>query len=31
MAKKTRAKENVEFSEAQIAVHWKQGGYFQPP
>jgi len=31
MAKKTQAKENVEFSEAQIAVHWKEEGYFQPP
>ncbi len=31
MAKKTQAKEHTEFSEAQIAVHWKEEGYFQPP
>src|SRR6266852_4915770 len=31
MAKKTQAKENVEFREAQIAVHWKDEGYFKPP
>jgi acetyl-CoA synthetase len=31
MAKKTQAKEYTEFSEAQIAVHWKEEGYFQPP
>jgi acetyl-CoA synthetase len=31
MAKKIQAKEQTEFSEAQIAVHWKEEGYFQPP
>lgn len=31
MANKTKAKENTEVSEAQIAVHWKEEGYFQPP
>jgi acetyl-CoA synthetase len=31
MAKKTRAAEQAEFSEAQIAVHWKEEGYFKPP
>ena len=31
MADKTKAKENTEVSEAQIAVHWKEEGYFQPP
>ena len=30
-AKKTRAREQAEFSEAQIAVHWKEEGYFKPP
>ena len=29
--KKTQAKEYTEFSEAQIAVHWKEEGYFKPP
>jgi len=31
MADKTKARENTEVSEAQIAVHWKEEGYFQPP
>jgi len=31
MANKTKANENTEVSEAQIAVHWKEEGYFQPP
>src|SRR5712691_7978776 len=31
MAKKAQAKEYTEFSEAQIAVHWKEEGYFKPP
>ena len=31
MAKKTQAKEYAEFSEAQIAVHWKEEAYFKPP
>ena len=31
MADKTRAKEHTEVSEAQIAVHWKEEEYFQPP
>jgi acetyl-CoA synthetase len=29
--KKTKAKEHTEFSEAQIAVHWKEEEYFRPP
>ncbi|MDE2227477.1 MAG: acetate--CoA ligase [Alphaproteobacteria bacterium] len=28
---KTKAKEFTEISEAQIAVHWKEEEYFQPP
>ncbi|MFI5021389.1 MAG: acetyl-coenzyme A synthetase N-terminal domain-containing protein, partial [Alphaproteobacteria bacterium] len=31
MADKTPAKEYTEVSEAQIAVHWKEEEYFQPP
>jgi len=31
MTKKTRAKEHTEFSEAQIAVHWKEEERFRPP
>ncbi len=31
MTKKTRAKEQTEFSEAQIAVHWKEEERFRPP
>ena len=31
MADKNKARENTEVSEAQIAVHWKEEGYFQPP
>ena len=31
MARKTQAKEHTEFSEAQIAVHWKEEEYFKPP
>jgi len=31
MADKTQAKEFTEISEAQIAVHWKEEEYFQPP
>ena len=30
MANKTKAQEYTEVSEAQIAVHWKEEGYFQP-
>jgi len=30
MADKTKAQENTEVSEAQIAVHWKEEEYFQP-
>ncbi|MDE2090976.1 MAG: acetate--CoA ligase [Gammaproteobacteria bacterium] len=31
MADKNKARENTEVSEAQIAVHWKEEGFFQPP
>src|SRR5438128_10035654 len=31
MTKKTRATEHTEFSEAQIAVHWKEEERFRPP
>ncbi|MGA9855104.1 MAG: acetate--CoA ligase [Gammaproteobacteria bacterium] len=31
MANKAKANENTEVSEAQIAVHWKEEEYFQPP
>ena len=31
MTKKTQAKEHTEFSEAQIAVHWKEEERFRPP
>ena len=31
MTKKTQAKEQTEFSEAQIAVHWKEEERFRPP
>jgi acetyl-CoA synthetase len=30
MTKKTKARENTEVSEAQIAVHWKEEEFFQP-
>src|SRR2546427_70612 len=30
MAKTSRTKELTEVSEAQIAVHWKEEGYYQP-